>query len=174
MPPVGIVGLGAYVPPKVMTNEDWAELIDTSDEWITTKTGMKERRIAADDVCTSDLAVNACRQALEEAGIGPEDVDLLILATSSPDVPLSSETVCGLGRLMDHVRQVLTGLHILVVHHTEVPVDEVSHRSKRLVYFGDLENHALLMAFNRLEREINLAFVLDLLASGPNVLHSTP
>ena len=90
MPPAGIVGLGAYVPPKVMTNHDWAELVETSDEWITTKTGMKERRIAADDVCTSDLAVNACKQAMDEAGIGPEDVDLLILATSSPDVPLSS------------------------------------------------------------------------------------
>ena len=48
MPPAGIVGLGAYVPPKVMTNEDWAELVETSDEWIFTKTGMKERRIAAD------------------------------------------------------------------------------------------------------------------------------
>ena len=87
MPPVGIVGLGAYVPPKVMTNEDWAELIDTSDDWITTKTGMKERRIAADDVCTSDLAVNACKQAMDEAGISPQDVDLLILAASSQMFP---------------------------------------------------------------------------------------
>ena len=59
MAPVGIVGLGAYVPPDVMTNDDWAEIVDTSDEWITTKTGIKERRIAAEDVCTSDLAVIA-------------------------------------------------------------------------------------------------------------------
>ena len=90
MAPVGIVGLGAYVPPDVMTNDDWAEIVDTSDEWITTKTGSEERRIAADDVCTSDLAVIACQQAMDEAGIGPGDVDMLILATSSPDVPLSS------------------------------------------------------------------------------------
>jgi len=90
MAPVGIVGLGAYVPPDVMTNDDWAEIVDTSDEWITTKTGIKERRIAAEDVCTSDLAVIACKQAMDEAGIGPGDVDMLILATSSPDVPLSS------------------------------------------------------------------------------------
>ena len=90
MPPVGIVGLGAYVPPGVMTNDDWAEIVETSDEWITTKTGIKERRIAADDICTSDLAVIACKQAMDEAGIGPEDIDMLILATSSPDVPLSS------------------------------------------------------------------------------------
>ena len=90
MSPAGIVGLGAYVPPGVMTNDDWAEIVETSDEWITTKTGIKERRIAADDVCTSDLATIACKQAMDEAGISPEDVDMIILATSSPDVPLSS------------------------------------------------------------------------------------
>ena len=90
MSPAGIVGLGAYVPPGVMTNDDWAEIVETSDEWITTKTGIKERRIAADDVCTSDLATIACKQAMDEAGISPEDVDMIILATSSPDVHLSS------------------------------------------------------------------------------------
>ncbi len=90
MPPAGIVGLGAHVPSKVMTNEDWAGLVETSDEWITTKTGIKERRIADPDVCTSDLAVIASQQAIEEAGLSPSDIDMLILATSSPDVPLSS------------------------------------------------------------------------------------
>jgi 3-oxoacyl-[acyl-carrier-protein] synthase-3 len=73
-----------------MSNEDWMEYVDTSDEWITTKTGMKKRRIANSDMCTSDLAVEACKQALEDANLKPEDIDLLILATSSPDVPLSS------------------------------------------------------------------------------------
>ncbi|MDG1540753.1 MAG: ketoacyl-ACP synthase III [Candidatus Thalassarchaeaceae archaeon] len=90
MPPAGIVGLGSYVPPRVMTNEDWAKLVETSDEWITTKTGIKERRIADPGICTSDLAVLACQQAIEEAGLSPDDIDMLILATSSPDVPLSS------------------------------------------------------------------------------------
>ena len=90
MPPAGIVGLGSYVPPKVMTNEDWSGLVETSDEWITTKTGIKERRIADQETCTSDLAVLACQQAIEEAGLEPDDIDMLILATSSPDVPLSS------------------------------------------------------------------------------------
>ena len=90
MPPAGIVGLGSYVPPRVMTNEDWAGLVETSDEWITTKTGIKERRIADPETCTSDLAVIACQQAIEEAGLSPNDIDMLILATSSPDVPLSS------------------------------------------------------------------------------------
>jgi len=78
------------VPPRVMTNEDWAGLVETSDEWITTKTGIKERRIADPGTCTSDLAVLACQQAIEEAGLSPDDIDMLILATSSPDVPLSS------------------------------------------------------------------------------------
>jgi 3-oxoacyl-[acyl-carrier-protein] synthase-3 len=90
MPPAGIVGLGSYVPPRVMTNEDWSGLVETSDEWITTKTGIKERRIADPETCTSDLAVLACQQAIEEAGLSPDDIDMLILATSSPDVPLSS------------------------------------------------------------------------------------
>ena len=90
MASVGIIGLGAYVPPNEMSNEDWMEFVDTSDEWITTKTGMKKRRIAGPQVCTSDLAVEACKQALEDANLKPEDIDLLILATSSPDVPLSS------------------------------------------------------------------------------------
>ena len=78
------------MPPRVMTNEDWAGLIETSDEWITTKTGIKERRIADPETCTSDLAVLACQQAIEDAGLTPDDIDMLILATSSPDVPLSS------------------------------------------------------------------------------------
>jgi len=90
MPPAGIVGLGSYVPPRVMTNEDWTGLVETSDEWITTKTGIKERRIADPETCTSDLAVLASQQAIEEAGLSPDDIDMLILATSSPDVPLSS------------------------------------------------------------------------------------
>ena len=90
MSPAGIVGLGAYVPPKVMTNDDWAAIVETSDEWITAKTGIKERRIAGPDACTSDLAVIACRQAMDEAEVSPDDIDMLILATSSPDVPLSS------------------------------------------------------------------------------------
>ena len=76
---VGIIGLGAYVPPNEMSNEDWMEYVDTSDEWITTKTGMKKRRIANSDMCTSDLAVEACKQALEDANLKPEDIDLLIL-----------------------------------------------------------------------------------------------
>ena len=90
MAPVGIVGIGSYVPPNEMTNEDWAEIVETSDEWITTKTGMKKRRIAEPGVSTSDLAVEACKIAMDDAGLEASDIDMIILATSSPDVPLSS------------------------------------------------------------------------------------
>ncbi len=90
MASVGIVGIGSYVPPREMSNDDWARIVETSDEWITTKTGMKKRRIADPDVSTSDLAVEACKIAIEDAGLKTSDIDLLILATSSPDVPLSS------------------------------------------------------------------------------------
>ena len=90
MASVGIIGLGAYVPPHEMSNADWAEIVETNDEWITTKTGMKKRRIADKNTHTSDLAVEACKRALDDAGLVASDIDLLILATSSPDVPLSS------------------------------------------------------------------------------------
>ena len=90
MAPVGIVGIGSYVPPNERTNEDWAEIVETSDEWITTKTGMKKRRIAEPGVSTSDLAVEACKIAMDDAGLEASDIDMIILATSSPDVPLSS------------------------------------------------------------------------------------
>jgi 3-oxoacyl-[acyl-carrier-protein] synthase III len=87
---VGIVGIGSYVPPKIMTNEDWENLVDTSNKWIVEKTGIIERRISEPDVCTSDLAVFAAIKAMKMAKIKPEDIDMIILATSSPDVPLSS------------------------------------------------------------------------------------
>jgi len=87
----GIKGTGMYVPPKVISNDDLVAMgIETTDEWIRTKTGMQLRHIAEDDVCTSDLAAKAGEAALKDAGVKPEDVDMLILATSSPDVILSS------------------------------------------------------------------------------------
>ena len=76
---VGIIGLGSYVPPNEMSNEDWMEFVDTSDEWITTKTGMKKRRIASPDVCTSDLAVEACKQALKNANLTIYDNEFFTL-----------------------------------------------------------------------------------------------
>ncbi|GIU91148.1 MAG: 3-oxoacyl-[acyl-carrier-protein] synthase 3 [Acidimicrobiia bacterium] len=81
-----VLGFGGYVPEKVMSNEDWARLVDTSDEWITQRTGIKRRRFAADHEATADLAEAACREALEDAGLEPEDVDELVVATDTPEV----------------------------------------------------------------------------------------
>lgn len=83
---IGILGFGAYAPSRVMTNEDWSEYVDTSDEWITTRTGIKTRRIAAEDETTVDLAEQAATAALQDAGLRPDDVDELIVATDTPEV----------------------------------------------------------------------------------------
>lgn len=87
---VGIIGLGEYLPKKVLTNANLEKLVDTSDEWITTRTGIKQRRIAAKNEATSDLAIKASKQALEDAGLKPQDIDLIIVATITPDMPFPS------------------------------------------------------------------------------------
>ncbi|MBU1676254.1 ketoacyl-ACP synthase III [bacterium] len=80
-----MTGIGSYVPPKRVTNDDLAKLMTTSDEWIRERTGIEERRYAEEGVSCSDLAVPACKKAVEDAGIAMEDVDFIILATLSPD-----------------------------------------------------------------------------------------
>jgi len=90
---VKVIGTGSYVPEKVLTNEDLEEIVDTSDEWITTRTGIKTRRIAAEDEATSDMAYKAARKALDDAGLGPKDIDLIIVATITPDMFFPS-TAC--------------------------------------------------------------------------------
>jgi 3-oxoacyl-[acyl-carrier-protein] synthase-3 len=90
---VGILGTGAYLPEKRLTNADLEQMVDTSDEWITSRTGIKERRIAADHEASSDLAVHAARQALDKAGISAEQVDLIIVATVTPDMSFPA-TAC--------------------------------------------------------------------------------
>lgn len=87
---IKITGTGFYVPDKVLTNLDLEKIVDTSDEWITSRTGIKERRIASDDQATSDLSIEASRMALENAGLKAKDIDLIIVATSSPDTILPS------------------------------------------------------------------------------------
>lgn len=82
----GVLGVGAYTPERVMTNDDWAALVDTSDEWILARTGIRERRFAADDETTADLAQRAAEAALASAAVAPEAIDELIVATDTPEV----------------------------------------------------------------------------------------
>lgn len=82
---VGILGIGRYVPEKVVTNHDLEKVMDTSDEWIRTRTGIAERRIADETIDTSYMAVEASKKALKDAGISGEDIDLILVATVTPD-----------------------------------------------------------------------------------------
>jgi 3-oxoacyl-[acyl-carrier-protein] synthase-3 len=80
-----IIGTGRYLPERVLTNADLEKMVDTTDEWIRTRTGIERRHIAADDQTTCDLAEGAVREAMSAAGIGPEDVDMLVVGTTTPD-----------------------------------------------------------------------------------------
>lgn len=90
MPKAKIISTGSYLPEKVMTNHDLEEFVDTSDEWITKRTGIKKRHIAADDQAASDLAVNAINNALEQAGLKAKELDLILVATVTPDTDFPS------------------------------------------------------------------------------------
>ncbi len=86
MSEAGILGLGCYLPSKKITNTDLEKIVDTSDQWIMTRTGIKERRIASKEEATSDLGVAASKIAIEDAGLKPDDIDLIITATITPDM----------------------------------------------------------------------------------------
>jgi len=88
-----IIGTGSYMPARIMTNDDLSKIVDTNDEWITSRTGIKERRIAADNEATSDMASEAARRAMADAGVKPEDIQLIIVATVTPDMFFPS-TAC--------------------------------------------------------------------------------
>ncbi len=85
MPYAAFRSIGAYVPEKILTNEDLSKMVDTSDEWITKRTGIKERHIASDDQFTSDLGVEAAKKALERSGLEKDAIDMVVCATISPD-----------------------------------------------------------------------------------------
>lgn len=88
-----ITGVGSYVPPRVLTNADLEKMVDTTDEWIVTRTGIKERRLADKDEYTSDLAAKAAEEAMKNAGVTADQIDLIIVATITPDMPFPS-TAC--------------------------------------------------------------------------------
>lgn len=89
--------IGAYVPERVMTNKDFEKIVDTTDEWITKRTGIKTRHFADESQATSDLALEAAKIAIKRAELLPEQIDLIILATFSPDYPAMPSTACVLG-----------------------------------------------------------------------------
>jgi len=89
----GIIGTGSYLPQKIMTNKDLEKIVDTSDEWIRTRTGIEERRVVDSNIAASDLGVEAATKAIEDAGILAEDIELIIVATLTPDYTFPS-TAC--------------------------------------------------------------------------------
>src|SRR5476651_2022658 len=92
-PTAKIIGTGSYVPERVLTNQDLEKMVDTNDEWIVSRTGMKERRIARTDEFTSDMGLAAAHKALEAAQMAPENLDLILFATLTPDYIFPS-TAC--------------------------------------------------------------------------------
>ena len=101
--PCSISGVGSYVPERILTNADLEKLVETTDEWITTRTGIKERRIAAANEFTSDLAAKAAERAMKMAGITADQIDLIIVATLTPDMPFPS-TACLVQRKLGAAR----------------------------------------------------------------------
>lgn len=95
-----IAGTGGYLPARVLSNADLERMVDTSDQWIVERTGIRERHIAADDETTCDLAEHAARRAMDAAGIAPGDIDLIVLATTTPDMVFPS-TACLLQQRLD-------------------------------------------------------------------------
>ncbi|WP_332632746.1 beta-ketoacyl-ACP synthase III [Halalkalibacter flavus] len=87
---VGIIGIGAYVPDNIVTNRDLEKRVDTTDEWIRTRTGIEERRIACDDIDTSHMAIMAAKEAIKDAEIEAEEIDLILVATATPDYSFPS------------------------------------------------------------------------------------
>jgi 3-oxoacyl-[acyl-carrier-protein] synthase-3 len=102
---VCIAGTGSYLPERILTNAELAEKVDTSDEWIVTRTGIKARRIAAEGEFTSHMATHAARRALEQAGLAPEDVELIIVATITPDTPTPA-TACYVQQMLGATKAV--------------------------------------------------------------------
>lgn len=88
-----IIGTGSYLPKKTVTNKDLEKFVDTNDEWIVSRSGIKQRHFAADDELTSDLAEKAAKEAIKQAGLNNDEIDLIIVATTTPDMVFPS-TAC--------------------------------------------------------------------------------
>ncbi|MEI8121899.1 MAG: beta-ketoacyl-ACP synthase III [bacterium] len=106
---VAILGIGSYVPERILTNAELEKMVDTTDEWIVTRSGIRERHIARDDQATSDLGAEAARRALANSGITPDQIDLIIVATLSPDMPFPN-TACFVQNLIGAKNATCIGL----------------------------------------------------------------
>ncbi len=126
-PSVIISGIGCYVPSRILTNDDLTRMVDTSDEWIRTRTGIRERRIADENEHTSDMGVKAARKAIDKAGLQPGDIDLVIVATITPDMPFPA-TAC--------LIQDKLGLR-------KVPCFDVEAACSGFLYIMDIASHML-------------------------------
>lgn len=145
---VFVAGTGSYLPEKVLTNEELATLVDTSDEWIVTRTGIKERRIAREDEFTSHMASAAAKKALEQAGMTAEEIDLIIVATITPDTPTPA-TAC-------HVQQQL-GAKNAVAFDISAACSGFLYAmkiAKRMIVAGAFEN-ALIIGAEKLSAVTN-------------------
>ena len=145
---VCIAGTGSYVPEKILTNADLSAMVDTSDEWIVTRTGIKERRIAAEGEFTSHLATNAARKALEQSGVDAADLELIIVATITPDTPTPA-TAC-------YVQQML-GAHGAVAFDISAACSGFLYAmkiAKRLISDGAFKN-ALIIGAEKLSAVTN-------------------
>ena len=91
---IRIIGTGSYLPPKVVTNDDIAKSLDTTDEWIFSHTGIHSRHVAEEGESTSTMAAKAAQRAMEAAGVKPEEIGLIVLATSTPDYNPFPSTAC--------------------------------------------------------------------------------
>jgi len=140
--PVTITGLGTYIPDRVVTNDDLADVVETSDEWIRTRTGIRERRVSAEGELTSDVSIPAAVSALADAGVEPEEIDLVILGTITPDMgfpataAIVADRLCCNGAAAYDVSAGCTGFMYAVVQGHAAVASGVSQRA--LVIGGDV------------------------------------
>ncbi|MDR2983120.1 MAG: 3-oxoacyl-ACP synthase, partial [Puniceicoccales bacterium] len=127
-PSVFIRSLGAYTPERRLTNDNLAQIVDTSDEWIRTRSGICERRIAAPGEVTSDMGAKAAQLAIDRSGLNKEDIDLVIVATITPDSPIPS-TACNIQRKL--------GLR------TDIPAFDITAACSGFIYLLQIANHML-------------------------------
>ncbi|MEL6361233.1 MAG: beta-ketoacyl-ACP synthase III [Pseudomonadota bacterium] len=153
-----IAGVGSYLPEKVVTNDDMAKIVDTSHDWIVARTGIEQRHFASDDQVTSDLATEAAQQALQDAGLTPADIGLIIVATVTPDKTFPSTAVfvqqklgCPVGIAFDVSAACSGFLYALNLAHNFIAAGEPKHAlvigAEKLSCFLDFNDRGTCVLF---------------------------